>query len=385
MMPRRNSKQTEINLPMIFADRFFFKKNKIQNNSGVILITVLWILVILSLIAFGVSRMTRMELSMARYYHERTQARYLAWAGIHWAIREIKKDSEDAQSNQFDSLVQCGIKLDKDQTLKDIFQKNSLGEGYFKISYEEPSAAKGSPEILGFSDEERKLNLNAVTQETYPILANLISSLNVDGLDETKATQIAASVVDWIDTDDQITQTTLGAEDDFYQHLTKPYHCKNAPFDSLEELLLVKGMTTEIFNKLKDYVTIFPRLPAQGLLINLDTASAPVIFALAKSYSGAQTNTTSDDARNLAQKIIVYRSGDDQIPMTQDDHLVDMNSIGLNEKEKVIFLGMAKNVTKVSHFIRVRCQGFWQDSSVGSTIEAVIDRERLKIVYWKKE
>src|SRR5262249_12987180 len=56
--------------------------------------------------------------------------------------------------------------------------------------------------------------------------------------------EVANAILDWIDADDQL--RTNGAEDEYYQTLQPPYHCKNAPLDSLEELLLVRGVTPEL-------------------------------------------------------------------------------------------------------------------------------------------
>jgi DNA uptake protein ComE-like DNA-binding protein len=56
--------------------------------------------------------------------------------------------------------------------------------------------------------------------------------------------EIADAIIDWIDADDL--PRTNGAEDDYYTGLQPPYHCKNGPLDSLEELLLVRGVTQEL-------------------------------------------------------------------------------------------------------------------------------------------
>ena len=53
--------------------------------------------------------------------------------------------------------------------------------------------------------------------------------------------QIAYSIIDWIDSDSNTSPD--GAEDDYYMSLPNPYHCKNSYLDSIEELLLVQGMT----------------------------------------------------------------------------------------------------------------------------------------------
>ena len=55
--------------------------------------------------------------------------------------------------------------------------------------------------------------------------------------------EIAAAIIDWIDQDDN---TESGAETDYYATLDPPYAAKNGPFDTIEELLLVKGVTPEI-------------------------------------------------------------------------------------------------------------------------------------------
>ena len=39
---------------------------------------------------------------------------------------------------------------------------------------------------------------------------------------------------------------TNGAKESYYSGLTPPYHCKNGPLDSLEEMLLIKGVTPQL-------------------------------------------------------------------------------------------------------------------------------------------
>ena len=55
---------------------------------------------------------------------------------------------------------------------------------------------------------------------------------------------IVDSIQDWRDPDNL--HRFNGAEDDYYLSLPTPYRAKNADFESLDELLLVKGMTPEI-------------------------------------------------------------------------------------------------------------------------------------------
>lgn len=53
------------------------------------------------------------------------------------------------------------------------------------------------------------------------------------------------AIIDWIDADDE--PRPEGAESDYYESLETPYACKNGPLDSIEELLLVVGVTPEIY------------------------------------------------------------------------------------------------------------------------------------------
>ena len=66
----------------------------------------------------------------------------------------------------------------------------------------------------------------------------------------TSRNDVLAAMIDWWDYDTDRTNfdpgtaevSTLGSEDDTYQRLDDPYRNKNAPFDSLEELRLVRGV-----------------------------------------------------------------------------------------------------------------------------------------------
>jgi hypothetical protein len=56
--------------------------------------------------------------------------------------------------------------------------------------------------------------------------------------------QLAAAIIDWRDENDEV--STDGAEESTYQRLNPAYRCKNAPFESVDELRLVFGMTLDI-------------------------------------------------------------------------------------------------------------------------------------------
>jgi type II secretory pathway component PulK len=85
---------------------------------------------------------------------------------------------------------------------------------------------------VGISDEAAKLNLNTATLDMLMALPNMTQD-------------IAEAIIDWRDPDSDVTGIG-GAEDDYYLSLPEPYYCKNGPFESVEELLLVKGITPDL-------------------------------------------------------------------------------------------------------------------------------------------
>lgn len=80
-------------------------------------------------------------------------------------------------------------------------------------------------------DEASKLNLNTATAEMLEMLPFMTPEL-------------AAAILDWRDSDSTVSEG--GAEEEIYQRFSPPYRCKNAPFESVEELRLVYGMTLEL-------------------------------------------------------------------------------------------------------------------------------------------
>jgi general secretion pathway protein K len=88
-------------------------------------------------------------------------------------------------------------------------------------------------------DEAGKLGLNVVDGT---LLRAIFTNLDIP---ETEAETIADSIVDWRDDDDF--HQPNGAESEYYEGLDRPYRAKNAAFDSVEELLLVRGVTRDIF------------------------------------------------------------------------------------------------------------------------------------------
>ncbi len=103
-------------------------------------------------------------------------------------------------------------------------------------------------------------------------------------VEDGNAREIIDSIIDWIDSGDGDGEEEYGAEDSHYMRLNPPYHCKNGPIESIEELLLIKGVTAELLYGTQDKPGLAPLLTPWGDegKINLNTAAQPILQAMAE-------------------------------------------------------------------------------------------------------
>src|SRR3989338_8209914 len=88
--------------------------------SGTILISVLWILVILTVLTVRLGRNTHVELSLVKHAIGKIKSKYIARAGFVYALDRIRKDSADAAAAKQDTLYQCGVHLSDEESLQQI-------------------------------------------------------------------------------------------------------------------------------------------------------------------------------------------------------------------------------------------------------------------------
>ena len=110
----------------------------------------------------------------------------------------------------------------------------------------------GRPYVLTFDHgtcevrvmgEAGKVNINLVSE---PVLRKIINQFGLEGEERDV---VVDSILDWR-TPGELHRLN-GAKSDYYQSLKEPYDCKNGSLDSIEELLLVRGVTPELFYGMK--------------------------------------------------------------------------------------------------------------------------------------
>ena len=93
----------------------------------------------------------------------------------------------------------------------------------------------------GFEDESTRLNLNfLLLADQFQENGGRTLLMALPGMTE----EIADAVLDWLDEDDDPRE--FGVEYDYYEGLEPPYTPTNGPFRSVEELMLVRGVTPDL-------------------------------------------------------------------------------------------------------------------------------------------
>ena len=206
-----------------------------RRRSGVVLLGVLIVIVILALIAYQFSDRMATEYTAANNAHRNTQVRAFAASGIYYAAA-VLSNPDNA------NMISNGIydnEMFKDVALADGENMGAAGR-FTLVAPADPSGSGGGTFRTGVTDESGKININAMMKidPSGQTLQDMLTKL------PNMTPEIAASIVFWADP--SATSREGAADSGYYQGLNPPYMCKNAPLDSLDELLLVQGVTREL-------------------------------------------------------------------------------------------------------------------------------------------
>lgn len=338
-------------------------------ETGAILVITLWILALLTLLALGIGIRMGVDIKLMGFFLNSSKAHFLAEAGLRKTISLLGAD-DNKGVDSLNEIWGCGFDFEEDEyVLKDI----ELGEGTFTVGYEFGRDEEEKPIYLyGASDEEGKLNINKLDADFLAKLPGISS-------------EIAAAILDWRDEND--IARAEGAEDDYYEELECPYDCKDAPFSVPEELKLVRGVTDEVYDGVKDIITVY----GEGKSVNINTAPEEVLAVL-----------VGEEFEELPEKIVKYRNGTDELPGTEDDRIfTDTRTIiaelknplasgGLDPTEEARLNDLIQNKKcfKISSStFRIASRGEVKGGRIRKTIEAVMERtdEGSEILYYHED
>jgi len=310
-----------------------------KNEKGVALILTLLITAILVILIVEVNYSTQVDLIVAGNFRNDLQAYYLAKSGVNIAISYLKYDMENTETDN----------LDEDWAKP--YPPIPVGEGFVKVVIEDESA-RINVNTMGDGKVDPKRR-----DALYKAVSILFEREEID-------MGILDAIMDWIDPDGETRSD--GAEDNYYGSLDPPYTCKNAPLDTLSELLMIKGITDEVYGKISKYLTIY----SKDGIININTVSKEVLMCLDDGIDEA-----------IAEGIIEYRMETPFEGQNWQEALRDVinNDDVYNRISSMI--GVTSNAFSVTSVGRVE--------RVEKAIRAVIDREGegkgIVCRYWRTE
>jgi type II secretory pathway component PulK len=352
-----------------------------KNNKGLVLVAILWIVVVLTVIVTMLGRKSRLDSKITLARMDAVRCKWACRAGIERAIAILNEDERET-----DCLT------DLWNYSPDDFNDFQLERCQFNVRV---------------IDESSKLNVNTAMRDQLLGLPYMTED-------------VADAIIDWRDTDED--PGLYGVEGGYYENLTFGYLPRNDSFRTLRELLLVRGVTEELFygedtnlngrldynemdgdtNPPSDnmdavldkgwaaYLTCYPIESSSGTtqttqdtttqtessggdgLVNINTASDVVLAALLGG---------TNEAYVIANAIIAYRN-------TLESGIADpseLTEVGILTSD--IMDQIQDYITVSSNIFTIRCVATTaQNGPYGTTLqtEVVVNRSSspYEVLYW---
>ena len=243
-------------------------KLKSTKQQGFVIIVVLCMIICLAVLLVGFNYQSRTNLRAVGDFQKSAQALNCAKAGLNIAIAAIKVPEDTNTDKTQTNLFGDGYTF-------------NMGEGNCSVTITEENAKLNINLLKGKNGKPDRLRIDQLLQ--------LIDLLNKE---ETGNSHIGyglvPAIIDWSDSDDNVTHLPFikyentGEESGYYNNLETPYGCRNGSLETTEELLLVKGITPDVFGRMREFITVY----GDGK-ININCASKRVIESLSERMDAA--------------------------------------------------------------------------------------------------
>jgi len=284
-----------------------------NNNRGVALIITLSIIAVLVVATLDINRKTRSSIYISGVFRERIQLHHMAMSGVHAAMALLIQDKENSD---IDSIQEDWASPEKIEAL---LMELPFDRGKVRITIEDELGKIQVNSLVKFPDGQV---FNETQRKMWEHFLDLAIP-TLDRSDDTAPTPIINALKDWLDRgDDDLITGVSGAESEHYLDLDPPYTCQNGPLHHLAELLLVKGISADLFEGAGGIPGIAGFMTVWGIsesgnqqytfkgAININPADLPVIAAMLPTEN-----------EHLAQSIFEYRG-----EMLNDSYLHDLSS-----------------------------------------------------------
>jgi len=319
----------------------------IKGKEGMALIMTILVISLMVALTLQFNTSMRSNLQAAVNLRDGIKLGCIARSGFNGALAVLH---EDASSGNEDTLRE-------DWAHTKLFSESAsslFNEGRFMVEITDLS---GKIQLSQLVDKDG--NYNSIQKN---LLIRFLNFLEFD-LDPEEIENIVDAIKDWIDIDNETTR--FGAEDDYYQALEKPYPCKNAPIEFLEELLFVRGITKELVYGSGEKQGIAQYLSTQGDgKININTADILILRSLSDEID-----------QERAEDMVAYRENEDNDLLDPKWYKNVPGMTDVNIPDSLI--------TTSSTYFKITSEGF--KGSMRKKIEATVERKEktLQILSWK--
>jgi general secretion pathway protein K len=225
-----------------------------RSEHGLALVIVLLVLSLLLAVVTEFAAGMRLESTTTLNFRANIAATHLAEAGYHRALVELAVNPIAVHLDEQTGLLV--LRRSTDEVVKPPTRENiALGPGRF--SYR-------------ITDEGARINVANIDR-----LDGLLREL---GVEKENRDIILDSVQDWRSPTEN--HRLNGAKSDYYLALPVPYKSKNAPLDSIEEMLQIRGVTPRIFYGTPEAPGLVEYLTVSTTRMNANTVSDVVLRAL---------------------------------------------------------------------------------------------------------
>jgi len=321
----------------------------LRNSRGMALILTILIISLIVALTVEFNRFMRSDLHAAVNLRDGIKLGYIAKSGFNYALAVLLEDAAEANVDSLHEAWADPKALSENSAAQ-------FDEGRFEVKVSDHS---GKIQINKLVKEDGK-NYN---DDQKGLLMRFLESF---GIEDEEADNIVDAIKDWIDADNEVTR--FGAENAHYQALDKPYSCKNAPIEFLEELLLIRGITKELFYGTEEKPGISDYISPHGDgKININTADRLVLSALSDEIK---------EDPEMVENMIKYRNDEDNnLKEINWDDRVGMRGVNYNP-------GLL--TTSSTHF-EITSEGF--KGAMSKRVTGMVERKEgtLQIRSWKIE
>ena len=269
-----------------------------ERRSGVVLAMVLILGLLLSTAVVSFSRRSVIDGMIARNRDRAAQAEALARGGLQVAIGLILEDALADAAGAQNGQSGTGATLDDVWARIADTQLVTPDGDTLRITIRDTGARLNLNALVDYAEDESEFADQTDAEEfLVAFLEKLIADMDIPpGEKFYDPRELGRNLIDYIDPD-HIRFGGRGDEDGYYQQQTPPYRAANRPLLSLDELSLIEGFDAQLVRALKQYVTVYPPVGAQG--INLNTAPPHVLTAIYHGTSGNRRLISEDDVERI--------------------------------------------------------------------------------------